>query len=140
MPESPKTFLKHHAPKARRERWVFTNHELNTPAVCNRNDPFVAFPHDEEDRPIAAKGIVVKRTGEATGRWGDGTFGVPSDLQEFVDGFCEAYYKPTYFGNNFAQNDEDEFADNWRDVLAKTDGSFFGWAPNSAEHIIDQEV
>lgn len=141
MPENPKKFLQQVAPRGREERWCFTEHELEHPEDCWSQDPFVAFLGYEEDNqtPIAELGVIVHRNGTVTNVWEDGSVGVMVEYVQLADS-VEALTKPAYYGNNHAQNDADEVAEVWRDVLVGEDGRFKGWSPVQAREAIEHEL
>ena len=141
MPEDPKAFLKQVAPRGRQERWCFTEHELEHPEDCWSQDPFVAFLGYEEDgeTPIAELGVIVLRSGAVTDLWEDGTHGVGLEYAGLADG-VEELSKPNYYGNTHAVNEQDEFADAWRDVLVDDQGRFAGWMPATAREALEHEL
>lgn len=151
MPEDPKTFLKSQAPRGREERWCFTDYELEHPEDCFSEDPFVAWVDEETIRevdPWAAQGagdlgVIVLRRGEVTSLWGDGSHGVPETVKQYVD-WIESLTKPTYYGNNHAQNEDDEEANIWRDVLCDLEtGRFIRFIepkPEKAIEVIEHEL
>lgn len=141
MPEDPKKFLQRIAPHGREERWCFTEWELKHPEDCWSQDPFVANLGYEEDNhtPIAELGVVVERNGTVTDRWEDGTRGVLPEFAQLADD-VETLYKPVYYGDNHAYNEQDELADAWRDVLVSEDGRFKSWAPVKAREALEHEL
>lgn len=90
------------------ERWVFTEKELQEPSACQRADEFVVYS-SLLGMPDA---ILVKRNGQATNRYADGTVGVTEEDQLIADGLEE------YLSLN------GDHADNWRDVETNDEGYF----------------
>ena len=112
MPESPKAFIRHHAPRS--ERWVFTRYELEHPENCRGEDEFMA----QDD----------------LGHGWLNTY--RSDEEPEVAGM----YKNVYVGRNLAQNDDDEQCLARRSVYVTADGKFNGWAQVQAKDAIEDEV
>ena len=149
MPESPKDFLKKVAPRGKHERWCFTDYELLHPQNCLSGDPFVAYISDDELRVVdewaaghtAEFGVLVLRRGEVTNRWGDGTLGVPETVKQYVD-WVDTLTKPAYYAGNQAQNEDDEVAHTWRDVLCdEEEGRFVRFLePEKAIDVIEHEL
>lgn len=115
-------FIKGTVRNAKRERWCFTPYELKNPHHCKSKDTFVA-------EVGAQVGVIVRRNGKVTNYWEDGTSGVTRDVAASAE-MEEELRKPVYWGNNLPQNDEDEYASDWRTVLVMPDGRFLKFAPD----------
>ena len=111
------TYL-HDKPKMVKERWVFTQEELLVPATCKRDDEFIVLMSDI----LPEDGVLMRRDGLATNRYGDGTAGVTEDHAELAEG-VETYA---------TTGDNPQLADIWRDVFVDPDsGEFIGFLPGT---------
>lgn len=94
-----------------KQRWIFRKEELDNPERCRSDDLFITSV------PSSEVGIYIKRNGKATNEWGDGTVGVPQEVQE------EAEDTETYY-----DSDTNDYADVWKDVWAdEVTGVFCGF-------------
>lgn len=103
-----------------RERWAFSQAELDAPHDCHRDDELVAFVPGEEI------GIMVHRNGKAAGSYADGTRGVPADVAELAEGVEDLQHPVDDDYNNLT------FTSSWRDVIVTDDGAFVRFAEPAA--------
>lgn len=109
------------------ERWCFTDFEMKKPTMCNSTDEFLA----DGDAELA---VVVLRNGTVTDRWEDGTTGVPPHCAQMAD-LDESPINPGNRRQMF--NEEDHYADNWRDVYVDKNGKFLGFVVRESEEFDD---
>ncbi len=127
---TPKVFFK---TVSKPSRWCFTAWEVNQPQRCLASDEFIAYAPDE-----LTQGVVVLRDGTVTDRWEDGSTGVPPRARSLARA-CEELYKPTYFETrNLAQNEQDELADIWRDVLTNSQGHFLRFTDSRRDEAVSE--
>ena len=108
-------------PDAHIERWVFTAHDLQHPDDCRANDELIAHLGSDEEGPVAEQGVIVKRNGQVTDRWEDGTQGVSEEYAKLAEE-SEELTKP------YGEGDLDvAYADTWRDVWVDDHGFFVAW-------------
>lgn len=116
-------------PAASIERWCFTDFEMKKPTMCNGTDEFLA----DGDAELA---VIVLRNGTVTDRWEDGTTGVPPHCAQMAD-LDESPINPGHRRQMF--NEEDHYADNWRDVYVDKSGKFLGFVVRESEDFDDDD-
>lgn len=94
----------------KRERWVFTDKEIDNPKKCRSDDEFVATIPG-----ISELGVIVYRNGEVSNRWADGTAGISAKVRELAKDSEELYR----LKDGIAVD-----ADTWGDVEVTDDGKF----------------
>lgn len=116
--------------KTHTERWIFTQSELSNPKECHAKDEFVATVSSTFGRwyrnapPNQTQyfnnfDIIVHRNGQVTNKFGDGSKGVPKELQKLAND-CEFLTK-----NKRCQ---DYVAEHWQDVIVDENGNFIRFA------------
>lgn len=95
------------------ECWCFTEQELQNPKACTRDDFLLATGPGLPD-----VGVFITRDGKATNQYGDGVFGVTKDHAEEAE-IDESPYS----------EEQDTYADTWKDVEVDEDGKFVRFAP-----------
>jgi len=97
------------------ERWVFTKAQLKNPKGLRRDDELIALVTPDE--PSEGVDVIVYRNGEVSNRFGDGTVGLPEEV-----------YVAAQDEDKLFDEEEDDWADNWRDVIVDADGNFVRFA------------
>ena len=143
MPEDPKDVFRRISANRKRERWCFTDSELERPQDCDSGDPFVARINSDVfvqmEPNLEEQGVIMLRNGKLTDRWEDGTLGVPETIAQYARE-VDVLEKPVYLGHNQAQGDDDYEAATWRYVFVSADGHFEAWAPGPAVEAEDPKA
>jgi len=96
-----------------KERWAFSQAELEAPAKCRGDDELLAYvDYDDGYGRTEGVDIVVYRNGEVSNRFGDGTAGVMKELAELAG--CQ---------ETLLHSDGD-YTEGWKDVETDADGNF----------------
>jgi hypothetical protein len=116
----PKDYLRH-IPKRVQERWCFSLYDLQHPENCKGYDELYAYVSGETENDEETD-VVVYRNGTVTNKFGDGTVGVPEEIQKQADNIDDLI-------NPSGTSDDTSFCNYWRDVWTDETGAFLGWAP-----------